>query len=123
MEFRNDKAIYLQIADYVYNKVLSKEWKPGDRIPSVREIGALLEVNPNTALRTYTELQDSEIIVNKRGIGFYLTENCFTKVFNIRKKEFTNHVLPDVFTRMLSLNITMEELKELYNQFIEKLKK
>jgi len=123
MEFRNDKAIYLQIADYMYGMVLNGKWKPGDRIPSIREIAALLEVNSNTAMRTYTDLQDAGVIVYTRGKGFYLTENCFEKVFEIRKSEFTNRVLPEVFAHMLSLNIEVKEFELLFNQYLENLKK
>ena len=123
MEFRNDKAIYLQIADYVYDKVISKDWQPGERIPSVREISALLEVNVNTAMRTYTALQDADIVVNKRGVGFFLTENCYQRSFELRKNEFVSQVLPLVLDNMLTLGITIAELSELYTKHIENKKK
>jgi DNA-binding transcriptional regulator YhcF (GntR family) len=122
MEFRNDKAIYLQIADYMNSMVLNGKWKPGDKIPSIREIAALLEVNSNTAMRTYTDLQEAGVIVYSRGKGFYLTENCFENVFEIRKREFTNRMLPEVFDHMLSLNIGVKEFELLFNQYLEKTK-
>jgi GntR family transcriptional regulator len=38
MEFRENRAIYLQIADLVCENILSGTWKPGERIPSIREL-------------------------------------------------------------------------------------
>ena len=53
MEFKDHQAIYLQIAESVCEKILHGEWKEEDRIPSVRELGATLGVNPNTVATTY----------------------------------------------------------------------
>ena len=53
MEFSQSQAIYLQIADFVCEKILLKEWPPESRIPSVRELAVQLEVNPNTVMRTF----------------------------------------------------------------------
>ena len=52
MEFRDNKAIYLQIADFICERILLKQWAVGDKIPSVRELAVQLEVNPNTVART-----------------------------------------------------------------------
>ena len=53
MQFRETASIYLQIADYICEKILLKEWKVDERVPSVRELAMQLEVNPNTVMRTY----------------------------------------------------------------------
>ncbi len=76
MQFKDSQAIYLQIADYVCEKILLKEWKAHEKIPSVREMAVLLEVNPNTVMRTYDFLQQQDIVYNQRGIGFFVTENA-----------------------------------------------
>ena len=72
MEFRENQPIYMQIADYFCNNILSTEWKQDEKIPSVREVAVIMEVNPNTAMRAYTYLQEKEIIYNKRGIGYFV---------------------------------------------------
>ena len=59
MEFDSNKPIYIQIADNICEKILSGEMTPGSRIPSVREWGAKIGVNPNTVARSY------EILTNK----------------------------------------------------------
>ena len=65
MEFRENQAIYLQIADLMCESILSRTWKPGERIPSIRETAEMSQVNPNTVTRTYAFLEDQGIIRNQ----------------------------------------------------------
>jgi DNA-binding transcriptional regulator YhcF (GntR family) len=117
MEFRNHKAIYLQIADYVCEKALVNEWKTGERIPSVRELGVLLEVNPNTVMRSYEYLDASGIIYNRRGIGFFLADNALDKIRVMQKELFMSESLPPVFKNIYLLQISFDELKKQYNDY------
>ena len=72
MNFNTEKPIYLQIVDVIADRILSGELKGGDRIPSVREYGADIGVNPNTMMRSYEKLTADGIIYNKRGIGYFV---------------------------------------------------
>jgi GntR family transcriptional regulator len=117
MEFGNSNAIYLQIADQLCENILLKKWKPGDRIPSVREMAVSIEVNPNTVMRTYTYLQDKGIIFNKRGIGFYVTDEGYEKTRELRTEDFLNHELPKVFKAMGLLNLSMNDVVKIYNKY------
>src|SRR5574344_2619369 len=96
MIFNNNKAIYLQIADFIFEQVLQNNWKEKSRIPSVRDLGITLEVNPNTVMRTYDFLQNKEIIYNERGIGYFLAEDSKQKIISLQTDEFFNNILPDV---------------------------
>ncbi|MDP4210116.1 MAG: GntR family transcriptional regulator [Bacteroidota bacterium] len=117
MEFKDNQAIYLQIADYFMDKVLSGEWKADERVPAVRELAVSLEVNPNTAMRTYTILQDKGVLYNKRGIGFFVAPEAFDIIFKMKKDEFINKELPGIFRTMDLLKLSPEELIRLYNAF------
>ena len=63
MDFKETQAIYLQIVDLVCDHIVTGKWKAQERIPSVRELGVQLEVNPNTVMRAYDYLQAREIFV------------------------------------------------------------
>jgi len=115
MEFKESQAIYLQIGDYVCEQILQGRWKEGDRIPSVRELGTALEVNPNTVMRTYDLLQGREIIFNKRGVGYFVSDDARQKILQYRKKEFLEQDLPPVFKNMNLLGMTFKELENEYN--------
>lgn len=56
MDFHAEKPIYQQIVDYAFAKILSGEWPEGKRIPSVRELAALMCVNTHTILKAYDYL-------------------------------------------------------------------
>jgi len=118
MEFGDNNAIYLQIADHFCENILLQKWNPGDRIPSVREMAVSIEVNPNTVMRTFNYLQDKGIIFNKRGIGYFVTEDGFQKTKALRKEDFVNNDLPRFFKAMSLLNVTMEDLNTYYRQFV-----
>ena len=117
MQFRESQAIYLQIADYVCEKILLKEWKPEQRIPSVRELAVQLEVNPNTVQRTFEFLQQQQIIYNQRGIGYFVDNAAPVNAVEYRKNEFTEKDLPAVFRNMYLLNMDLEELKPRFEKF------
>lgn len=119
MEFNNNKPIYLQIADYICDKIVNSTWKEEERIPSVRELGADLQVNPNTAMRTYDYLQNEHIIFNKRGIGYFVAENATQYVAQLQREEFFNEQLPRMFKTMSSLHITFDELQNHYTLFLD----
>ena len=55
MEFTASQAIYLQIADQICERILCGQWKEGERIPSVREMGESIQVNPNTVMLRIVE--------------------------------------------------------------------
>lgn len=114
MEFKNNSPIYRQIADHFYEKILNGQWKSGERIPSVREVAVSLEVNPNTAVRAYEALQNQGVIYNKRGIGYFVTTDGYEKVLEFKQKEFKTTVLPEIFKQMDLLEISIEEVEQLY---------
>ena len=69
MNFNDNKAIYLQIADWVFEQILNGKWKEGDRILSVRELGQQLVVNPNTTT-VHDDFQIlQEVVGTQDGVG------------------------------------------------------
>jgi GntR family transcriptional regulator len=119
MEFKDKQSIYLQIADYICEQILLGKWPAGQRIPSVRDLAAMMEVNPNTVMRTYDFLQNKEIIFNKRGIGYSAEEQARERILAYRKERFLETELPDFFRTLYVLNIGMEEIQERYTHFME----
>src|SRR5262249_4669598 len=117
MEFRESQPIYLQIADFVCEKILLQQWLPGQRIPSVREFAVQLEVNPNTVLRTYEFLQQESIIFNQRGIGLFTSEDAVVQATRYRKSQFVEKDLPQMLRSLFLLDMDPEELKPIYDKF------
>lgn len=105
MNFNTEKPIYLQIADAICDRILSGELKGGDRIPSVREYGADIGVNPNTMMRSYEKLTADGVIFNKRGIGYFLADDARETVLAAQRKDFIEKEVPAIMQRMKLLGL------------------
>lgn len=119
MEFHDDKPIYLQIAELLSEQILVGQWPPSEKIPSVREMGVNLQVNPNTALRTYDFLQQRGIIFNKRGIGYFVEEDAVKKILDFRREDFFANTLPSFYKTISLLEIAPEEIIRRYQLFLQ----
>ena len=111
MEFKNSKGIFLQIADSISEKVMEGVYPPGEKIPSVRDLATEMGVNPNTVMRTYSELQARGIIDNKRGVGYYVSSEAMDIIHQWKRKEFLEIELPLIVRQTKMLSITFAELK------------
>lgn len=105
MDFNSDKPIYLQIADSICDRILSGELKSEDRIPSVREYGAELGVNPNTMMRSYDKLLSEGIVFNKRGIGYFIAPDAREKVLAQQRADFLEKDVPAILERLALLGL------------------
>ena len=113
MEYNDQRAIYLQIADMICEKVLTGSWKADERVPSVRELASDFQVNPNTVMRTYNFLQQSEIIYNQRGIGYFLCEDAKQTTLELKKEEFLEKELPQFINKLTLLGYQLSDLESL----------
>ena len=110
MEFDSNKPIYLQIADAICDRVLSGELPEGERIPSVREHGADIGVNPNTVARSYERLETLGVIRQQRGIGFFIAEDARDLILKDARERFLREELPAFAERARLLGITAKEI-------------
>jgi DNA-binding transcriptional regulator YhcF (GntR family) len=72
----DDRPIYSQIADRVKFAVAGGVLRPGDLVPSVRELSKQLVVNPNTVARAYRDLQTEGLLESVRGMGLQVAEGA-----------------------------------------------
>ncbi len=120
MEFENNRrAIYLQIADKIMDDIMAGLHPVEERIPSVREYAAMVEVNANTVMRAYDYLTREEIIFNRRGIGFFVKPGAQNVIAAMRKRMFFETEMPKHFTRLHAIGITPDELSSLFKQFLD----
>ena len=119
MEFKENPAIYIQIAEYVCEQILLKKWTLGDKIISIRDLAIQIEVNPNTVQRAYDFLQQRDIITNKRGIGYFIEEDALERILSFRREQFIEHELPVFMRNIFLLKIDFKEIKSLFDQFVK----
>src|SRR5574344_2397693 len=119
MHFKETRPIYLQIAYRICDEILSERFKEEERVTSVRDYAAMVEVNPNTVMRTYDYLQQQGIIFNKRGIGYFVASGAVGMIKKMRKDNFLNEEVNDFFQQLYTLDIPMEKIVGMYDSYIE----
>jgi GntR family transcriptional regulator len=120
MVFKDSTAIYLQIALYVCEQILLKKWKPEEKIISIRDLGELIEISPNTVQRAYDFLQQRKIITNVRGIGFFVDPDAEENILSFRREQFLENELPETLRNLYLLKIDISQVEALYEKFVKK---
>jgi len=117
MEFKKPQSIFQQIADHIRNAILASEYEEGQKIPSVRQMAAELQVNPNTMMRAYTHLQEQGTLVNRRGIGFFVAEEAQKTIRAHQRTMFLDQELPGFFDSLVRLNVDFSEVQTQFDQY------
>lgn len=112
IHFNNSQTIYLQIANYLHEQILLKKIEAGGKLPAIRQLATRLKVNPNTIQRTYHLLARQAVIVRKRGIGYFLTNEGLERVTKLRRAQFLTTELPIFFRHLYMLGITFDEIRQ-----------
>ncbi|WP_010193246.1 GntR family transcriptional regulator [Bacillus sp. m3-13] len=112
-----DKPIYLQIIDRISKEIVRGVLKPGDKLPSVREMAIQSGVNPNTIQRTYSEMERMEIVETKRGQGTFVTEN--EEMLLHLKKAMETKVVESFVQSMREIGASEREIVESVERFLE----
>ena len=110
MDFKKQKPIYLQIADWLMEQILGGQPAEEDRMQSVRDVAASMGVNPNTVMRSFDYLQQEEIIYNRRGVGYFVSPDAKSRILALQRKEFLEEELPAIRQKMQILGISPDQL-------------
>lgn len=119
MKFKESKPIYLQIADRICDEILQGQYKEEERIPSVREYAATVEVNANTVVRSFDYLQSQDIIYNKRGLGYFVALEGRERILELRKEVFLKEELPELFRQLKTLDISIKDIEKMYKDYLK----
>ncbi len=107
-EFSKDKPIYIQIIEYMQKGIISGEYKPGDKLPPVREMAVSAAVNPNTMQKALQELEKDNLLFTKRTSGRFITED--TNMIDELKESFVRKQIFDFYKKMQSIGLTKQEI-------------
>lgn len=110
-ELKSDRPIYLQLVEQIARLIISGTYKPGDKLPSVRELAAEASVNPNTMQKAFAELERSGLVFTNRTSGRFITED--QTMMKEMKKNLAKEELLAFLEKMKQLGFTKEETLEL----------
>jgi len=102
--------IYLQLKERVVAMMLDGVLKPGDALPSVRQVAADFQLNPITVSRAYQELVDENMVEKRRGLGMYVTEGAPEKLLASERERFLRDEWPLVMARIQRLGLSFDQL-------------
>ena len=108
--WNENRPIYLQLKERVVGMMLDGLLKPGDALPSVRQVAADYQLNPITVSRAYQELVDETVVEKRRGLGMYVTEGAVDKLLSTERERFIREEWPAMVERIRRLGLDIEQL-------------
>lgn len=122
IDARDSRPIYEQIVDQIKEQVMKGILKPGDQLPSVRQLASMLTVNANTVMKAYTELERQEVVETIRGKGVFIAMMP-SKVLSEKQMIEVRKALKSSFIAMhymgLSKQDVMAEIEKIYSELLE----
>lgn len=107
----NDNApIYRQLRDRVVAMILDGVLRPGDALPSVRQVAADFQLNPITVSKGYQELVDEQLVEKRRGLGMYVSEGARAALMKSERERFLKEEWPALFARIQRMNLDLATL-------------
>lgn len=110
-----DRPIFIQIVEHIQNDIVAGIYKPGEKLPSVRDLAFLASVNPNTMQRALSELEKTGLVHSERTSGRYITED--TNMIGELKSQLATEQIQEFFQKMEKLGITKDEIVKLVEQY------
>ena len=116
VNFRSETAIYTQIVEQVQMQVVNGALKPGDQLPTVRQLAAELRVNFNTVARAYRILDDLGLISTQQGRGTYIWEPGSAEEVTERRQKTLEQITRHYLTDATSMGFTVDEILAEFEQ-------
>jgi GntR family transcriptional regulator len=111
-------AVYVQIENQIQFAIASGRLKPGDTLPSVREMSSILNVNPNTVTKAYRDLELLQLVHTRRGVGVTVSEKA-PKLTRDNTRTMVRSHLKDAVAECVASGLTPNEVKAIVNETIE----
>lgn len=116
-ELDNDRPIYLQLMERIQQDIIAGRYKPGDKLPSVRELALDAAVNPNTMQKALAELERSGLVYTQRTSGRFISED--TTMLKELKRDMAKQHVQTYFENMKQLGFSEDEALELLRDSIK----
>ena len=113
----SERPIYAQLVERIQMQIVSGQYPPGGKLPSVRDLAAVAAVNPNTMQKAFAELERSGLIITQRTNGRTVTED--ENMIRQIKAELAKEHVDTFFMKMKELGYTEQEAVELLKKKYE----
>ena len=113
----SDRPIFIQIIEKIQMDIISGLYKPGDQLPSVRELAQEASVNPNTMQKALSELERTGLVYSQRTSGRFITED--TTMIDELKAKLARELITQFLENMQKLGFQKEETLSLLTKIME----
>lgn len=113
----NDRPIYMQLMEKIRLDIIAGIYKPGDKLPSVRDLALDASVNPNTMQKALSELERSRLVYAQRTSGRFITED--KKMLEQLKVELATEQIRQFFEKMKQLGFKDRETLALIEKAVK----
>ncbi|AUS96998.1 GntR family transcriptional regulator [Clostridium thermosuccinogenes] len=117
----SERPVYIQLLELIQANIISGNFKPGDKLPSVRDLAAEAGVNPNTMQRALTELERMELIYTNRTSGRYITSDI--GVIKKLKERSAMNIIEEFLDKMKKIGFNEDEILELLTKALKEMRK
>ena len=107
----NNRPIYLQLMERIQQDIITGVYRPGEKLPSVRDLALDAAVNPNTMQKALSELERSGLVYAQRTSGRFITDNA--DLLRHLKKKMASAYVTDFLEKMTQLGFSTEEISDL----------
>jgi GntR family transcriptional regulator len=115
LDLRSGVPVYRQIIDQVLGGISTGGLKPGDQLPTVRQLAVDLAINPNTVVRAYRELEIREVLATQQGTGTFVTEKKL-KPNEVERQRRVAQLAGEMLARAGAEGIALQELLDYLNE-------
>ncbi|HIX76832.1 MAG TPA: GntR family transcriptional regulator [Candidatus Fusicatenibacter merdavium] len=111
------RPIYAQIIERVQLDIITGRYKPGEKLPSVRELASEAAVNPNTMQKALSELEQSGLLYTQRTSGRFITED--TELIHRIKNDLATMQVREFIRKMRQIGLGDNEILQLINTIMK----
>jgi len=117
LDLRSGVPVYRQIIDQVLGGISAGSLKPGDQLPTVRQLAVDLAINPNTVVRAYRELEIRGVLATQQGTGTFITDKKPPEKDEIEHRRRVAQLAGELLAKAGAEGITLQELLDYFNEF------
>lgn len=121
VSFNKRDPIYLQVMHYFKRLIVSGDLKPGEEMPSRRQLANQLKINPNTVQRAFSEMEEQQLLYTEPNKPSKITED--PNVLRQLKKEWLNQAIRQFVSAIDPVDISLDDLLTLIEEEISTRKK
>jgi Predicted transcriptional regulators len=121
MEYIENIPIYLQIKEYLEEKIITETYPLGGQIPSVRQLAFELAVNSNTVQKALKVMIEEGVIITLRGKGNFVTENA--AIVERLKEEIVNETFDSTYDKLHLLKMNNQEITDSFSNYVKQKEK